>query len=70
MLIIGLALGSIIFPVTKIETTTLLSSVTSTQSDTMTQLFNLTETGSEVIQNYVSSTQLSDFGTIRADTGE
>lgn len=56
MLIIGLALGSIIFPVTKIETTTLLSSVTSTQSDTMTQLFNLTETGSEVIQNYVSST--------------
>jgi hypothetical protein len=36
MLVIGTALGSIAFPMTKTETTTFLTSVTSTQTSTMT----------------------------------
>lgn len=42
MLVIGTALGSVAFPVTKTETTTRLSSVTLTQTETLTQSSNTT----------------------------
>jgi hypothetical protein len=41
MLVIGTALGSVAFPMTKTETTTLLSSFTSTQTETLTLISNV-----------------------------
>jgi len=41
MLVIGTALGSVTFPMTKNETTTLLSSVTSTQTSILTLISNV-----------------------------
>jgi hypothetical protein len=55
MLVLGAALGSVAFPATKIVTTTLFSSITLTQKETVTQSFDSTASSSESIQNYVSS---------------
>ena len=55
MLIVGAALGSVFFSVTSI--------VTLTKIETVTQFLNSSETDSEIIQNYVSTTSCPTLAT-------